>query len=301
MDLKEFTFRLVVLFFPGLLAFMVFDRFTVHRKSEPFFFVTNSFVFGILAYCLTWVLSLGASPLLNAQTQRIHARWSLIPALSLPTKVMFWEELKDSSKSVELGEMGWTCGVGVCLALGASWISNRKIHYRIARRLGISKKSGELDVWAFVMNSREPETSFVTLRDTEADLIYDGWVHHFSEDHTTTELLLRDVVVYRNSTGEFLYQIGAMYFKIDPKKVVLEFRAVPVTERHKVEAKNDYEQSQSEPKGELHQRGIAEERRSKPHADQSAPAAAPGSTAAESSAPSPTPAQEVTNLPRDGH
>src|ERR1051325_6315457 len=59
MDLREFTFRLVILFFPGLLAFMIFERLTVHKKTEPFFFVINSFVFGIVAYFCTWTLSLG--------------------------------------------------------------------------------------------------------------------------------------------------------------------------------------------------------------------------------------------------
>jgi hypothetical protein len=168
---------------------------------------------------------------------------------------------KNSNKSVELTEMGWTCGVAMFLAIAASWTSNHKFHYRIARWLRISRKSGEIDVWGFVMNSSDPQTIFVTIRDPEADLTYDGWIYLFSEDHTTTELLLGDAAVYRNSTSEFLYQVGAMYFKIDPKKVILEFRGIPVTEKHKVEVKHVYEQDQ---------RGIAEERRSQSDTDEPA-------------------------------
>jgi hypothetical protein len=65
-DLKEFTFKLIILFFPGLLAFVLYDRLTVHKKVEPFYFVVNSLIFGILAYFLAWGFCFCCCPSINS-------------------------------------------------------------------------------------------------------------------------------------------------------------------------------------------------------------------------------------------
>jgi len=265
-DVKEFTFRLAVLFFPGLIGFLIYDRLTVRKKVEIFFFVLNSFVFGALAYFWTWVASLKLFPFLNAQLVILNSHWHVLGHstavnLRLPTKLTLWDELQTPNGHIDLNEIGWTTVIAVLMSLVFAFVSNRKIHYRFARFLRITKKSGEVDVWGFVMNSSGDTMTWITLRDTDTDLSYDGWIHSFSEDQITTELFLRDVSVYRNSTSDFLYQVGAMYFKIDPKKVILEFRAVPVTETHKTKEATNNEQEQSTATGGTNQRGIDKEGR----------------------------------------
>ncbi len=67
------------------------------------------------------------------------------------------------------------------------------------------------------------------MRDKEKDLIYDGWVQAFSDDSKDAELLLRDVSVYKNSTGEGLYQIGMMYISRNRDDIAIEIRTIPLT------------------------------------------------------------------------
>ncbi|MDB6066715.1 MAG: hypothetical protein JWR26_2923 [Pedosphaera sp.] len=276
MDLKEFTFRLILLFFPGLVAFVLFDRLTIHKKPELFVVVINSALFGFGAYGLVWLLSLGLFPYLNTL-------WSL----NLPVKVGFWNALQDSTQKLEVAEIFLASVAAVLLALIATVFSNRKIHYWFARIMLLSKKSGELDVWAAVMNSRS--TAFVTVRDTESDLMYDGWIQSYSEDHQLPEMMLRDVAVYRNSTGAFLYQIGAVYLKLNPEKVVLEFRGIAVTQTHQVKPQSDYEKPRSE-QGGSPQRGTPEEGRGEPDANRPTAAATAAATARE---PAPASREEV--------
>jgi hypothetical protein len=135
-----------------------------------------------------------------------------------------------------------------------------------------------VDVWAYVLNSRDQDTTFVTLRDIEQDLAYDGWIHLFSEDCSTTELLLRDVVVYRNSTSEALYQVGAMYFKLDPKRIILEFRGVKITPQYDIYAKSKSATTESTTTPE---RGNTEKGRGQSHANE------PATTSATAAAPTP--------------
>jgi len=70
------------------------------------------------------------------------------------------------------------------------------------------------------------DVEWVTVRDHENDLIYDGWVQAFSDDSVDAELLLRDVSVYRNSTAEPLYQVGMMYVSRKRDDISLEFRTI---------------------------------------------------------------------------
>jgi hypothetical protein len=205
--------------------------------------------------------------------------------LALPTKMVFWDELQNPSAKIELGEIAWVTLVAIGLAIVLATLSNFKVHYRIARWCRVSKKSGEIDVWAYVMNSRAPDTTFVTLRDIEQDLAYDGWIHLFSEDCSTTELLLRDVVVYRNSTSEGLYQVGAMYFKLDPKRIILEFRGVQITAQYKYERPITPEPPPSAPS----QRGNTEERRGQSDTN------GPATPATSSTTPGPTIAAASTS------
>lgn len=198
--------------------------------------------------------------------------------------MVFWDELQNSSARIELGEIAWVTLVAIGLAVVLTALSNFKVHYRIARLCRVSKKSGEVDVWAWVMNSRNPDTTFVTLRDTEQDLAYDGWIHLYSEDCSTTELLLRDVVVYRNSTGEGLYQVGAMYFKLDTKKIILEFRGVQITPLYR------YERPATPEPSTTPERRDTEEGRGQ--SDANRPAAA--TATATATAPSPSSAAATT-------
>jgi hypothetical protein len=61
-------------------------------------------------------------------------------------------------------------------------------------------------------------------------LVYDGWVEGFSDDCQNVELFLRDVDIYRNSTNEALYQVGALYITLPRDQIFIEFRGVPIDE-----------------------------------------------------------------------
>jgi hypothetical protein len=84
----------------------------------------------------------------------------------------------------------------------------------------------ERDVWDYVFNT--PDPGWITVRDLDHDLMYDGWYWAYSSDAEPRELLLRDVSVYKNGTGERLYQVGAAYIPLE-KSFRLEFRSVQMS------------------------------------------------------------------------
>ncbi len=84
------------------------------------------------------------------------------------------------------------------------------------------------------MNS--PDTEWVTIRDISNNLMYDGWVQAFSDNSKEAELLLGDVAVYKNDTGEHLYDIDSQYLSLDRNNISIEIRR---TNTQKIEEENN--------------------------------------------------------------
>jgi hypothetical protein len=234
MNFTEFAFRVLLLFFPGLVGILIMGQLTIQKKKEPFFFLLQALVLGVVSYFLTWLLYDGWCRWLNE-------RWSL----GLPMELSFFADLQDSKRALHFTEIAAASIIAVFVSLVGTYCSNRRFLFRFARCFGLSNKTGALDVWGYVMES--PRLVFVTVRDEDRDISYDGWIEAFSETEEKQELLLRDVGVYRGSDSAFLYQVGAMYLKLDPKKILLEFRGVPVNTKHQITVDNEIKTIPSEP------------------------------------------------------
>jgi hypothetical protein len=219
LELTQFTIRILLLFLPGVICSFVVDGLTVHKPREVVFFIFRSFVFGFASYVLYWVLlHLG------------HFVWRNL-AYDFPTlfrapgdaQVQFFNALVDEKSPISLPEIFVVCEVAVLLGIAITVESTYKLGNRMFRRLGVTKRFGELDVWGFAFNL--PDNQWVTIRDLKFDLVYDGFIYSFSDDGVDAELLLLSVQVYRNSTGQLLYEVPQLYVSRDRRDITLEFRA----------------------------------------------------------------------------
>ena len=250
MDVSEFAFKLLLLFFPGLICAFLVDQLTVHRPRENFLFAMQSFVFGVISYFSYWTLLGVASKCFPGKVD---------PSLT------FLRALNDSNVRYSFTEIAYVTLCAVVIGLIVTVASQHKVLNRVARKIRLNNKFGELDVWGYFMNVKEIE--WVTVRDHANDLILDGWIQAFSDDSKDAEILLRDVSVYKNSTGERLYQVGAMYISRNRQDISIECRTIAVD--HKVKWKEG-EDEQPETKTDAtaapdqHKRGNGEEGRSKP-------------------------------------
>ena len=219
LELTQFTIRVFLLFLPGVICSFVVDGLTVHKPREVVFFIFRSFVFGFASYVLYWVL-----------LHTGHFVWRNL-AYDFPTlfrgpddvQVQFFNALVDEKTSVSLPEIFVVCEVAILLGIAITVESTYKLGNRMFRRLGVTKRFGELDVWGFSFNL--PDNQWVTVRDLKFDLVYDGFIYSFSDDGVDAELLLLSVQVYRNSTGQLLYEVPQLYVSRDRRDITLEFRA----------------------------------------------------------------------------
>jgi hypothetical protein len=211
MDVSELAGKLLILFFPGILCAYIVDSLTVQKPKDISFFLLKSYVFGMASYFLYW---LGIKS------------WSLI--FDETISLTFLQSLNVKDTPFSLREIAFTTLISIASGLFISALVNNKIHFRVMQKLNITHKFAEQDVWGFTFNSED--INWVTVRDLNNNLVYDGWYQAFSDNSMDAELLLRDVSVYKNDTGEKLYQVGALYVSRNRADITLEFRDIPVSE-----------------------------------------------------------------------
>src|SRR5205809_7574805 len=94
MEISEFVFRLVVLFFPGLLCAYVVDSLTNHPPRTPFFFVAKAVLLGVGCYAFYWGFLHVAVPISNFNF-----------GSHFEGKVLFTDALRDSKAPISFREI----------------------------------------------------------------------------------------------------------------------------------------------------------------------------------------------------
>jgi len=208
LNLSEFAFQLLLLFVPGIICSYIIDTFTNHKERTQFQFLLSSFVYGLMAYGLLWVT-------LNIIDCFYEVSYASTNFLGF---------LQGGNQAISFAEIFYACIFAVLLASMITYVHTHKLHFKLFRALNITTKFGELDVWGYLMNS--DEVSWITVRDLENNLMYDGWVQAFSDNSKEAEVLLGDVFVYENATGDFLYEVASQYLSLDRNKISIEVRKI---------------------------------------------------------------------------
>lgn len=208
MELSGFTLRVVLLFFPGVLCALIVHALTIQRQRTTPEFLTSAFVYGVSTYLLLAGMREALTGL---------ATWF---GWRVPPRVTFFAALTDERARIEWGEILLSAGVAMLLGLVVSAAANHNLLHRAAERMGISRRFGEPDVWSHFLNS--PEIRWIAVRNLSADVVYEGWVEAFSDTGQSPEIVLRDVSVYRNSSGTKLYDRSRVYLSPERQSLVIE-------------------------------------------------------------------------------
>ena len=132
------------------------------------------------------------------------------------------EKSKIDPKVVAFASLfGASEGIAITLNLNRQWI------LRACRRIGLSERFGDEDVWTLLLNSTDTD-NYVTLRHKEQGLIYQGYVSGFSSGGEDRELLLINVTVFLDDeTVTEAGKIAVLYIAFGKNDVTLEFGPKP--------------------------------------------------------------------------
>ena len=129
MQISEYTFRLFLIFLPGIISYSIIITLTVHEKVSPFKMVLNSFIFGFICYLLYYSVT-----------------------LLFKTPFSFFNYLVDSSYALNFDEILIVATCSVPIGLGFTALISHKVIFKIAHLFKISHKIGEPGVWSYLMN-----------------------------------------------------------------------------------------------------------------------------------------------------
>lgn len=210
MDITSFTIRVLIVLMPGLIAAVLVEQLTVHPKWEQFRFAVYSLILG----CVTYVLyQIGINIYLWVVAYIGGTKYQL-------QNLSFWYCMSDTEASIKPAELFIACCISVILGMALVGLVQHKWLHRISKRIGISDKYGDENLYTYFMNS--PQTTWLWIRDRENNIIYEGLKSALSESESVCEVVLTDVRVYHAVTQEKLYEIPAIYLSYAPGTLSIE-------------------------------------------------------------------------------
>lgn len=209
MDLSSFLIRVIFLVIPGVVSSLLYRSLRGRTKRPDWETYLEILAFSLVNYCVAgfffWI-----------STEHGFKALQALYDDKLPIDRQVVSEIVGSAIA------------GVPVAFIASYIEQYKVLNRIGKWLRATRRFGDEDVWDYLQ--RSPNVIWVLVRDHKFDLAYYGWAEAYSDPYKARELLLRDVKVYRNSTGEHIYDSIGIY--ISRKAEDLTNRTCAFTEVH---------------------------------------------------------------------
>lgn len=219
MEFSEFTFRLLLLFLPGVISFLIIKYLATYKEIKPFYFIINSFVLGFISYLFYGILLFFIN---------------LFPCISFNSEVRFFNTLINSNTNInsiiDYHEIIIVSIVSIFLGFMISKFINDRYLYRFAKWIHFTNKFPEIDVWHHIFNS-EGDVNWVIVRDLKFDLIYEGWISKYSDIPGENELFIRDVIVF-DADGVKLYETPGLYIARNRHDIIIDFPNIDFTDLH---------------------------------------------------------------------
>lgn len=206
--MDQLLITVIVLIFPGIICAIIFDKITSHSKWTSFKFSLYSLVLGIFCYTLL---------------QTVYFFIDAIKILACGgswTWLTIWNAALRPDDALSGKEVVLATLCAPLVAFFSSFLVNHKVFNKIAKRLKISTKFGDENLFSYYLNS--PSVRWTYVRDEEQGITYFGEIASFSEGENHHELVLLDVSVYNTETSKLLYEVPSTYINKPFGSLVIE-------------------------------------------------------------------------------
>lgn len=193
MSITQFTLKIMLLFLPGIISFVIIDNLTIHNETKTYHRIVYSFILGFLSY-LPW----------NIICEIIQ----LMYKIQMPTS--FTNNLLNDIQVINLYEISIATLFSIIIGIIFTKCINNNIIYRFANATGISRKSSNVDIWLNLLS--EGGFTWIYIRDLEHGRVYRGRLYKTSDFTERDGIILEDVSVYNEAdTSNELYHVPRIY------------------------------------------------------------------------------------------
>ncbi len=205
---------LALIFLPGIIWARLDARYAREAKPSQLELVVSVFVFGLVAYLVTYLIYL--IPWLSA-----------VATFDLTAATFDDEATPQSLQRSVVDDILVATAVSVVLAPIWLKIQRHGLVIRFLQWIGATKRYGDEDVWDFLLSSDDPTSVYVNVRDEQTGQTFSGYVEVFSQAPGLRELVLSQVQGFDTLTGERTVEVTRLYLAREPKSMTPEF---PVTD-----------------------------------------------------------------------
>lgn len=197
--MTELAIAVGVILFPGIIATTIADKIVVHvRPWGPLKYGLYSFILGVFSYlglqCLSWLQMM------------VPTKYQITPLLG---SLDAWNIIGNTKARIDFAEVAGATLLSLPVAFIAAFTINHKVVHKLAKKLGVSIKYGDENLYSFYLNAQEID--WVYVRDVERKLTYQGRVFSFSENDKFQELVLSDVTVFGYENSDEYYSVPSIY------------------------------------------------------------------------------------------
>lgn len=198
MEISEFTLKLIIVIVPGAIASIIYEKLTIHKKWTPFQFTLNSILMGGISYMFADFFCE-----IIFDDSSFDSFWDNLPLKEIP----FLAVVKASFASIFIGFTG-------------AWMDKVKLINKVARRLRLSNKYGDENLYSYFLGNNEIKEVYV--RDMHTNHTYHGMIQSYSETDNIKEMVLTEVKVYNYESSEYLYDSQYIYLSRPKDFLTLE-------------------------------------------------------------------------------
>ncbi|MHC4439565.1 MAG: hypothetical protein ACYS3S_19585 [Planctomycetota bacterium] len=210
MEASGFLVRVIFLAVPGIVCYMLFRKLAGRSKCQKWEEWCKIILFSLIIYgtysLLVWILGFFC--------------WG-------KGELVFFKAILDEYEPIKWSEIIIASLIGVPVALIATTIQTYRVVNFLGRKIRVTKRSGDDDVWDYFHNLPDtPEHEWVFVRDHKTGLVYFGFIRAYSESEKERELLLGDVDVYASGKDEILYRRVMLFLCRDKKDLTIEIPVI---------------------------------------------------------------------------
>lgn len=209
MSITNFVIRIAFLVLPGIIASKIYQQLTGKKVGKDWEDFSGILLFSLCSYL---ILGLGLT---------IYDSIFNLPI----SKVQSLQALVDDKYPINWVEVFIACLIAIILAYVASKLFYKfKFINKLGKILKVTNRYGDNDLWDYFHNM-DASLEWVTVRDYQQGLVYYGRISVFSDTGQERELIMEDVDIYHNTTGELINTVPILYLSRD--KFSLNIEVVP--------------------------------------------------------------------------
>lgn len=197
MSISVFTIKILMLFLPGIIAFIILDTMTTHKRASIIHWFVYSALLGLLTY--------GIMGFFNQ-------------------KIYFWKNLMLENPVIEYSEIVWAIVIAVIIGIILSYVFRSGILYRFCCIIGITTKHGFANSFDYMMFLYSPR--YIAVTDWEKRIKVVGELVASSDvSDDKNELIIQNATVFQLDDLDNRYDVQVFYLSQSAEKVTIEIDA----------------------------------------------------------------------------